>query len=240
MFTWYGNPSGETVRQAMRDGEFGVTHTPAQGLYEGLGGVPSIVDNGSFGDGYIGDVEFLAWLTTLPEPQLVQFVVAPDVVGDAAATLKRSAPFLPVIRRMGFRVAFAAQNGITPAQVPWGEVNVIFLGGVPECLPCKFVRPVKEFKWTVCPRCGRLLKEWKESAAAAELVVAALEHEKDAHMGRLNGAYRGEIATAMGCVSGDGTYLAFGPDTNLPKLRKWLRRIQASQEQGALPLWEAS
>jgi hypothetical protein len=32
-------------------------------------------------------------------------------------------------------------------------------------------------------------------------------------------------AVRMGCDSVDGTYLAFGPDRNLPTLLSWLREL---------------
>jgi hypothetical protein len=35
------------------------------------------------------------------------------------------------------------------------------------------------------------------------------------HMGRVNSARRFAIAELMGCDSVDGTYLTYGPDTNL-------------------------
>lgn len=42
------------------------------------------------------------------------------------------------------------------------------------------------------------------------------------HMGRVNSKKRLDTARAMGCDSVDGTYLTFGPDTNLPRLLSWL------------------
>ena len=33
------------------------------------------------------------------------------------------------------------------------------------------------------------------------------------------------IAQAFGCASCDGTYLAFGPDTNLPRLLAWMNEL---------------
>lgn len=42
------------------------------------------------------------------------------------------------------------------------------------------------------------------------------------HMGRVNTRNRMLAAKAMGCDSADGTYLAYGPDQNLPSLLAWL------------------
>jgi hypothetical protein len=45
------------------------------------------------------------------------------------------------------------------------------------------------------------------------------------HMGRINTHRRPRYAAAIGCHSADGTYLAYGPDKNLPKLLHWLNDI---------------
>lgn len=225
---WFGNPT-RSARQAMRDGEFGAVITPAQGMYAGLEGVELIVDNGKFGQGYPGDVQFLAFVARMPADARILFVVAPDVVGDAAATLKLSAPFLPVIRAMGHRVALAAQNGLTPGMTPWDEFDVLFLGGVTECLPCAWTRPAAERGWRFCPLCCRPLAEWKTSEAAVTLARAAQDRGKDVHMGRVNGTDRLAIAEAMGCATADGTLLTFGPEKNLPRVRNMLARVNSEQ-----------
>ncbi|MFK0156517.1 hypothetical protein ACIQVK_31150 [Streptomyces sp. NPDC090493] len=41
-------------------------------------------------------------------------------------------------------------------------------------------------------------------------------------MGRVNSRIRLGIAEWFGCDTADGTYLAYGPDKNLPKLLSWL------------------
>lgn len=45
------------------------------------------------------------------------------------------------------------------------------------------------------------------------------------HMGRVNSERRLRYADAIGCDSADGTYLAFGPDVNLPDVLAWLRVV---------------
>lgn len=228
MIKWFGNPT-RSARQAMRDGEFGAVITPAQGMYKDLDGAELIVDNGKFGQGYPGDVQFLAFVARMPADANIRFVVAPDVVGDAAATLKMSAPFLPVIRAMGHRVALAAQNGLTSGVTPWDDFDVLFLGGVTECVPCAWVRPAMERAWKVCPKCGRPLAEWKTSEAAVMLARAALGRGKEIHMGRVNGPDRLKMAAAMGCSTADGTLLVFGPEANLPRVRSMIGAANTGQ-----------
>ena len=192
----------------MARGEIGCICTPAEGKRPPAG-ARWCADNGCFGKGYPGDIEFLAWLARLPFAENCAFAVAPDVVGDADATLARSGPFLPVIRAMGFPVALAAQNGLTPETAPWDDFDVLFLGGSPECVPCGYVRPATEDerKRKRCPLCGRLLKEWKLGEAALALANEAHRKGRAVHMGRVNSGRRMRIADAMGCESVDGTYV---------------------------------
>jgi hypothetical protein len=42
-------------------------------------------------------------------------------------------------------------------------------------------------------------------------------------MGRVNSERRYRYAYAIGCDTADGTFLTFGPDTNIRRLRAWLR-----------------
>lgn len=44
-------------------------------------------------------------------------------------------------------------------------------------------------------------------------------------MGRVNSRTRLGIAEWFGCDSADGTYLAYGPDKNLPRLLRWLDEL---------------
>ncbi|MEU2774529.1 hypothetical protein ABZ646_16705 [Streptomyces sp. NPDC007162] len=44
-------------------------------------------------------------------------------------------------------------------------------------------------------------------------------------MGRVNSRIRLGIAEWFGCDTADGTYLAYGPDKNLPKFLSWLRDL---------------
>lgn len=156
-------------------------------------------DNGVFGGAYPGDDAYLAWLDErMWAKDRCAFAVAPDVVCDAEATLDRSAPMLGRIRRAGYPVALAMQNGIEKLSVPWRDFDVAFLGGD---------------------------TDWKIGPHARRLTADARAHGKRVHMGRVNSRRRLQVAAHMGCHSADGTYLAFGPDRNLPKLLSWLGEI---------------
>jgi hypothetical protein len=190
----------------MTAGRLGCIVTPAQGNRIPAGAVWA-ADNGCFGNGYPGDVEYLAWLAVRPRVRHCVFAVAPDVPFDMPATLKRSRPFLPVIRAMGYRAALAAQNGAENTDLPWDDFDVLFIGG--DTL-------------------------WKLSPAAAWLTREARTRGKHVHMGRVNSLRRLRLAWGMGCDSADGTYLAFGPDVNLPRLLGWLADLDRRGAQSVI------
>lgn len=146
---------------------------------------------------YPGDLTYLSWLSkNRPHRRYCHFATAPDVVGDAVATLERSSPMFSAIRSLGYRVALVAQDGLENLDVPWLSFDALFIGGS---------------------------TEWKLSREAASLVhQATLNGIEFRHMGRVNSYLRFTYAKSIGCTSVDGTFLAFGPDVNLPKLLSWL------------------
>ena len=100
--------------------------------------LPFALDNGAFSaftkgapfdsDGY---VRMLDKAAKLDRPPL--FCLVPDVVGDRCGTMESWANWLPVCRRYSYNgtpwpLAFAVQDGMTPADVP-GEASVVFIGG---------------------------------------------------------------------------------------------------------------
>lgn len=188
------NASSPAVRAAIADGAVGMLCTPAEGRTP-PGCVTWAADNGCFGQGYPGDAAWLAWLDRLaPLAGSCLFATAPDVVGDAAATLDRSAPFLPLIRELGYPAALVAQDGLEHLSTPWDTFDVLFIGGS---------------------------TEWKLGPHAARLATDATRRGKPVHMGRVNSARRYRYAALLGCSSADGTFLAFGPDQNLQRMAAW-------------------
>lgn len=193
---YYATASGPKVRDAMTRGLLGQIASPLAGNRV-LPGVEWCGDNNAFGDNYPGDAAFLTWIGKRRRyADRCRFITAPDVLCDAAATLERSAPMLPAIRRLGFRVAFVAQNGLEDLVIPWPSFDALFIGGD---------------------------TTWKLGAHVRALVSEARHHGKWVHMGRVNSWERLREAWRMGCDSADGTYLAKGPDKNLPRLLHWMR-----------------
>ncbi len=225
-----GNPCSEpAVTVAMLDRRIGLIETPKQGNDTTAlrdAGVIWCADNGAFGKGFPGEDAWFSWLRGRAEhADTCLFAVAPDVVGDAAATLERSLPWLPRIRTLGYKAAFVGQNGAALASVPWGELDVLFLGGSLECLSCAYVWPSdrKPERRQKCPHCQRLMTEWKLGAVARALAREAKARGKWLHMGRVSSQKRYAYARAIGCDSCDGTYLTFGPRVNLPDVLAWSR-----------------
>jgi hypothetical protein len=185
------------VIAAMHRGELGYIDTPAQGNKRPHG-VTFCLDNGAFSDRFDEDKWWRFLTTNAHAADTCAFAVAPDVVGDAQATLDRSTPWLPKIRELGYPAAFAAQDGIQETAIPWDDFDALFIGGT---------------------------DNFKLGTHARTLTTQAKTRGKWVHMGRVNSQRRFMYATAIGCDSVDGTYLTFGPDTNLPKLLAWLRTL---------------
>lgn len=99
-----------------------------------------MLDNGAFSQAWSEGV----WRTRLqalaPHNATCIAAVVPDVILDAGATLDRWHVYAPEVKALGYKAAFATQNGCTVETVPWDEVDVLFIGGsdahrVRECWP---------------------------------------------------------------------------------------------------------
>lgn len=158
-------------------------------------------DNGAFNaKTYKGDDAWFAWLESkAPLAGTCLFATAPDVVGDAQATLDKAEVWLPQIRQLGFKAALVAQDGLEKLTVPWDSFDVLFIGGS---------------------------TEWKLGPDVHVLVAQARARGKQVHMGRVNSFRRLRHAAIVGCNTVDGTFLAFGPATNLPRMQVWLDRLR--------------
>lgn len=208
MTTYFGNPSTPAIRAAMKAGLLGAITTPDQRTAV-PDGVPWIADNGlgpgrggmKAGKGGRTDAAWFAWLEGRPwDRALCRFAVAPDVIGDAAATLARATPWLPRMKAAGYPTAYVAQNGFDPDVIPWDVVDVLFIGG------------------------DDAFKLGPDGAAAAS---SARARGKRVHVGRVNSLKRLRYAIAIGGddVTADGTFLAFAPDHNLGRLARWMDAV---------------
>jgi hypothetical protein len=128
------------------------------------------------------------------------FVTVPDVVSDAASTLHLWPFWSRLIRGLGYPVAFVAQDGLTPEGVPWGELDVLFIGGS---------------------------THYKESLEVRSLCAYAKARGVWVHWGRVNSKRRYKLALEMGVDSIDGTGFSMYPDTNIPKAQAWETAIRS-------------
>ena len=153
-------------------------------------------DNGRFSAPQdYSDEKFLAWLAKMPVETCL-FATAPDVVGNAEATLALSLPMLPRIRSLGYPAALVAQDGLTPETTPWDEFDALFVGGT---------------------------TEWKLSESTYQIVAEAKRRGKWCHMGRVNSWARFSAAAAAGYDSADGTVLRFDPSR---PIHQWSARAR--------------
>jgi len=202
---YFGNPT-KAGNAAMDAGQLCAISTPKQSN-EIMPGWHWCADNGCFGKGYPGDDAYMLWLASKANlAGTCYFATAPDVIGDAAATLTRSAPFLPRIRALGYRAALVAQDGLEDLThlIDWDSFDVLFIGGS---------------------------TDWKLSAAAAGLVAEAKQRGKWVHMGRVNSRKRMRYAESIGVDSCDGTLLTYGPDLYVPKILAWLDELLTNPPQ---------
>lgn len=217
--TYYtGHHSPQVLEAATRRGDIGLVITPDKAEYvrhiNDYGKV--IVDNGAFQQGGFKPKDFTRLLDRLDQQPgakgKVEFVVAPDVVGKAQDTLDLFKEWGPKIRDRGFKVALVAQNGLEdiPERIPWDKFDTLFVGGSTEW---KMGGP--EGAVANDPR----MKRW------SKLFDAAAAHGKQVHFGRVNSANRLDFASWMGANSADGTFTLFSPETNVPRLEKFLDNV---------------
>jgi hypothetical protein len=183
----------ETYRQHL-----GILITPALGSTPRraieVGGIWA-VDNGCF-TGFEKDA-FIQMLKSLRAYPGCKFVVAPDVVANATATLTRFNMWEPVLHYMGFPVAFVAQDGLENMPIPWERFETLFIGGS---------------------------THWKLSHHAAAIAQKAKARGKWLHMGRVNTNVRIDIARSIGCDSVDGTGYARYSKSELPPAIRTLKQ----------------
>jgi hypothetical protein len=164
-------------------------------------GLPWIADNGAFsGFDPAGFQSFLRKITDKPR---CQFVVCPDVVADAKATLAMFDEWCWPCRRTNQPVAFVGQDGLENLTVPWYAFDAFFIGGS---------------------------TEWKLSNAAMELAKTAKREGKWVHMGRVNSLKRMVYANLIGCNSVDGSSASMFGDKYIHKYCRWLKNLSAQQQ----------
>lgn len=203
---YFANPTTGTG-QLMADRIIGFIDTPAQGNRRPAG-VIWCADNGCFSDNF-DEQKWWAWLQrNATDVATCAFATAPDVVGDAVATLALGQVWLPRIRALGYPAALVAQDGLEHLNVPWDDFDALFIGGT---------------------------TEWKLSTATRHLAREAKKRGKYVHAGRVNSLRRLRWAEAIGADSADGTRVTKCPSETVPDLLHWITTLK---QQPALFDWE--
>lgn len=169
----------DTLRRRMETSELilGQLLTPLTG-YSDWGGVYGI-DNGAY-SGFLVE-KFLRLLKRQEERKAdCLFVTCPDIPGAGQRSLelfKRRGLWIPE----GWRVALVIQDGMEDLEIPWDELDAIFVGGG---------------------------DPWKDSNAVADIVKTATILNKWKHIGRVNSPKRFEHFLQLGADSCDGSGIA--------------------------------
>lgn len=159
-------------------------------------------------DGFTGQFDpeaFLAHLLRLqPYAARYLFVAAPDVFGDAAATLSLFQAWRGVLESMDFPVAYVAQDGQEGRPLP-ETAHWLFLAGT---------------------------DAWRGQHGPALIAEARAHGYWGVHVGRVNSRRRLQACVALGADSCDGTYLSYrGVEWGLRDIERWLA---AGEEQPGL------
>ena len=147
-------------------------------------GIPWAADNAAFSN--FNEREYRLMLDAIAGVPGCRFVVAPDVVADAAATLERLGEWWDELAERKLPIALAAQDGFDAREIPWTEIDALFIGGT---------------------------TEWKMGDEARAAVDQAKQHGLWVHMGRVNTIGRIRYAKAIGCDSVDGSKYSKWTDT---------------------------
>jgi len=142
------------------DHRFGILTSPGhKGIPIGIReGMDWAADNGVYSGAFDADA-YVPWLETMREyATTCLFVLAPDVVGDARATMQRYSQWAHTIKGMKFPVGFAAQDGSEDYHLP-AAFDALFVGGT---------------------------TEWKLSGDALSVIQRVQRMGKHIHIGRVN------------------------------------------------------
>ena len=187
-------PKKHELQQKLMQAGFGVLSTPYSLQKRPSNQWVWAADNGCYSKRWEHHT-WEKWLKSNLNPETALFATVPDIVGDHSATLQRWRKYAKVVKDLGYRTAFVLQDGATFSELPIIEMDALFIGGS------------TDFK--LSNECKQIVKDCKNEG-------------KWVHMGRVNSQRRMQIAYEWGCDSVDGTYLAFAPDANTPRLIRYM------------------
>lgn len=183
----------------------GVLRTPQNGNRLCSLPLPWAVDNAAFSDP--DDDKFWrlcidSW--NMDRHYLPMWVAVPDAVADHRATRRLFGDWTShwryEIGRIPFPLSFVLQDGCTVGEVPWDEIEAVFVGGSTRFKLCE-----------------------------SETLIRAAKHRgKLVHVGRVNTLRRLRFAHDLGADSVDGTAFSMFPDRYIERALKYLQRLEQS------------
>jgi hypothetical protein len=174
----------------------GFMATPRSGISLAADGRFWAGDNGSFTSNF-DEVKFFSFFEKMVVYQKTcLFLTCPDKLCDPITTMSLYDIYSSRIKAMGFKLAFVCQDGQENYEIP--ACDAIFIGGS---------------------------THWKLSKGADACINIAKNRNLWVHVGRVNTRKRIHHFSFRNVDSLDGTFIAFGPYTNIPKLQRWLREV---------------
>ncbi len=159
-------------------------------------------DNGCFSAKEWDEGRWYRWLSKRHPRAGCLFATVPDVVADHKSTMDLWRKYHDRVRDLRYPTAFVAQNGAVEANVPWSDLDALFIGGD---------------------------TAYKQGPVAASLAQSARERGKWVHVGRVNSfkrlSYWAPIAD-----SADGTFLAYSPVQNAARVKEWVDRLRSPSD----------
>lgn len=162
-----------------------------------------MIDNGIFSnlwnerDWLIALINFLPFRDNCLGCIIPDFLYYSPIRGDWQKTLERFYLYHKAVKRLGFKIAFATQDGQPINLVPWPHIDVLFIGGS---------------------------NDHKRGLEAETLALEAKRLGKWVHVGRVSSV--GSMRKFWGWAdSYDGTTFKFAPDDKeedlIPKMNKY-------------------
>lgn len=171
-------------------------------------GLTTAADNGAFSGLDVG--AFCSMLGQYQEAKFpLEWVAAPDVVGDDVATFRLWGQWKKIITAFGFRPALVLQDGMKIMDIITFNPPAVFIGGS---------------------------TEYKLGPVVRKIVQWAISEGKPVHMGRVNTEKRIRYAVEIGCTSCDGSGFSQWPDKRIPLGLKWIKRAINRHSQPRLPV----
>jgi len=174
-------------------------------------------DNGAF-TGFDQDVFMRCIKKLLRYKATCRCLTVPDVPFCWEPTLAKFRDWSPSIRRMGFPVGLAVQDGATVDNIPWTEIDALFIGGSTEWKRQQAYRGwvkarEKQIPVEALPLFTGAVLTVERSTAVSEIVAEAKRRGLWVHVGRsANSPEQLWYAYQLGADSVDGTRETKAPD----------------------------